>query len=159
MNEQILANVMECSVNGRIAPLSGDRSGLLLDFLRNTLHLKGSRFGCGHERCCACMVLIDGQPSYSCTRSLESVVNCRIETIESLGLEHSLVRAFLDEQAGQCGYCLSGILMSAKGLLDRDPSPGRAQIIEALEPHLCRCGAHARIVRAVQRAAKLDGAA
>ena len=103
------------------------------------------------------MVLVDGQPVHSCTRELGTVSGRQVTTIEGLGTAaapHPLQRAFLDEQAGQCGYCLSGILISAKALLDRNPEPSRADIVEALDKHLCRCGAHQRILRAVERAAE-----
>jgi nicotinate dehydrogenase subunit A len=123
-----------------------------LDVLRNHLDLKGSRYGCGLEQCGSCMVLVDGKAEYSCAREVSAVAGMRIETVESLAA-HPLRQAFLDEQAGQCGYCLSGILMSAKALLDRNPDPSRADIVAALDNHLCRCGAHPRIVRAVEKAA------
>jgi nicotinate dehydrogenase subunit A len=103
-------------------------------------------------------VLVDDEPVYACSRELGTVAGRRITTIEGIGSTanpHPLQIAFLDEQAGQCGYCLSGIIMSAKALLDRDPSPSRAQIIEALDKHLCRCGAHPRILRAVEKAAAM----
>ena len=104
------------------------------------------------------MVLIDGEPSYACARAMDSVAGRTVQTIEDLGTvadPHPLQQAFLDEQAGQCGYCLSGILISAKALLDRNPSPSRADIVAALDGHLCRCGAHSRIIRAVDRAAAM----
>jgi len=128
----------------------------LIYVLRNELGLKGTRYGCGLEQCGCCMVLIDGEPVYACTRAVESAAGCEIATVESLGGEaaaHPLQQAFLEEQAGQCGYCLSGILISAKALLDRNPAPDRAEIVRALDGHLCRCGAHQRIIRAVERAA------
>jgi nicotinate dehydrogenase subunit A len=98
------------------------------------------------------MVLIDGKAEYSCVREVASAAGKRVETVESLG-SHPLRQAFLEEQAGQCGYCLSGILMSAKALLDRNQNPTRADIVTALDVHLCRCGAHPRILRAVAKAA------
>ena len=124
--------------------------------LRDELALHGSKFGCGTEQCGACMVLIDGAPEYSCAREIGTLAGRAITTVEGLahnGTPHPLQQAFLDEQAGQCGYCLSGILVSAKALLDRNPSPSRADIVQALDKHLCRCGAHQRILRAVERAA------
>jgi nicotinate dehydrogenase subunit A len=143
---------IELTVNGQtvIVTVAGDMP--LLDVLRNHLDLKGSRYGCGLEQCGSCMVLIDGKAEYSCAREIATVAGKRIETVESLG-SHPLRQAFLDEQAGQCGYCLSGILMSAKALLDRNQNPSRADIVTALDPHLCRCGAHPRILRAVAKAA------
>jgi nicotinate dehydrogenase subunit A len=129
---------------------------LLLDVLRNQLRLTGTRFGCGLEQCGCCFVLIDGQPVKSCARAIASVAGRSVTTIEGLGTAekpHPLQQAFLEEQAGQCGYCLSGIVISAKALLDRNPSPSRAEIAHALDDNLCRCGAHNRILRAVEKAA------
>src|SRR6185436_8907856 len=133
-----------------------DGSNPLLSVLRDELALRGTRFGCGTEQCGSCMVLIDGEPAYSCSREVSTVAGKSITTVEDLssnGALHPLQQAFLDEQAGQCGYCLSGIILSAKALLDRNPKPSRAEIVEALDRHLCRCGAHQRIIRAVERAA------
>ena len=131
----------------------------LLDILRNTLRLTGTRFGCGLEQCGACMVLVDGAPVQSCNAALDAVAGKEITTIEGLagngGTLHPLQQAFLDEQAGQCGYCLSGILMSAKALLDQNPNPSRHEIAAALDNNLCRCGSHVRILTAVERAAKI----
>lgn len=129
----------------------------LLDVLRNTLGLTGTRFGCGLEQCGACMVLVDGEPLPACTAALDSLTGRQITTVEGLagadGSLHPLQKAFAEEQAGQCGYCLSGILMSAKALLDRNPEPSRAEIAAALDGNLCRCGSHVRILKAVERAA------
>ena len=138
-------------VNGRAAQVAADPTTPLLDVLRNTLDLKGSRYGCGLEQCGSCMVLVDGEPVYACSREVGTVAGKRIETVEALA-DHPLRQAFLDEQAGQCGYCLSGILISAKALLDRTPRPTREQIVAALDKHLCRCGTQSRIIRAVERA-------
>ncbi|HEX5328352.1 MAG TPA: 2Fe-2S iron-sulfur cluster-binding protein, partial [Acetobacteraceae bacterium] len=110
------------------------------------------RYGCGLEQCGSCMVLVEGEPVFACSREVGTVAGKRVTTVESLA-GHPLIGAFLAEQAGQCGYCLSGILISAKALLDRNQRPSRADIIAALDRHLCRCGAHQRILRAVQRAA------
>jgi nicotinate dehydrogenase subunit A len=143
-------------VNGRKASVAVDATTPLLAVLRNALGLAGSRFGCGLEQCGACMVLVDGEPVYACTREVATVAGKAITTVEGLANGdhlHPLQQAFLAEQAGQCGYCLSGILMSAKALLDRNPRPNRAEIVAALDRHLCRCGAHNRIIRAVERAA------
>ena len=140
-------------VNGQPAEVEGDPTTPLLDALRNALDLKGTRYGCGLEQCGSCMVLLDGQPIYACTREIGTVAGRRVTTIEGLRT-HRLHQAFLDEQAGQCGYCLSGIIVSAAALLEREPHPARADIVAALEPHLCRCGAHTRILRAVERAAR-----
>jgi len=139
-------------VNGRTVSVQANETTPLLDVLRNELELKGARYGCGLEQCGSCMVLLDGEPVFSCSREVGTVTGRRITTVEALA-DHPLVQAFLDEQAGQCGYCLSGIVISAKALLDRNPAPARADIVAALEPHLCRCGTHQRIIRAIERAA------
>ena len=148
-------------VNGTPVHVEGDGTKPLLSVLRNELGLRGSRFGCGTEQCGACMVLIDGEPSFSCTRAIESLAGKRVITVEGLspgGSLSPLQQAFLDEQAGQCGYCLSGILISAAALLARNPRPSRSEIAAALDRHLCRCGAHNRIMRAVARAGASIGA-
>jgi nicotinate dehydrogenase subunit A len=141
------------TVNGTDVMVSVAETTPLLDVLRNHLELKGTRYGCGLEQCGSCMVLVDGEPVFACAREVGTVAGRCISTIEGLGGTHPLQLAFLEEQAGQCGYCLSGIIMSAKGLLDRNKSPTRAEIVEALDRHLCRCGAHPRILRAVEKAA------
>jgi nicotinate dehydrogenase subunit A len=144
------------TVNAR--PVEVDAAGdiPLLDVLRNHLGLTGTRFGCGLEQCGACMVLVDGAPEKSCGKALTTVAGRSVLTIEGLGTPshpHPLQQAFIDEQAGQCGYCLSGILISAKALLDRNPAPTRAEIAAALDDNICRCGTHHRILRAVALAA------
>jgi nicotinate dehydrogenase subunit A len=147
---------IELKVNGEARRVDAAESTSLLEALRNHLGLMGTRYGCGLEQCGCCMVLVDDQPAYACTRELGTVAGRKVTTVEGLGTAakpHPLQQAFLDEQAGQCGYCLSGILMSAKALLDRNPDPSRADIVAALDKHLCRCGAHQRILRAVERAA------
>jgi len=128
----------------------------LLHLLRGDLGLSGPRFGCGQEQCGACVVLVDGAPAYACTLAAAAVAGRRVTTVEGLGspeAPHALQRAFLAEQAGQCGFCLSGILVASAALLARDPDPDDGAIREALAPHLCRCGSHNRILRAVRRAA------
>ncbi len=144
------------TVNGRSLRVTALETTPLLDVLRNQLDLKGARYGCGLEQCGSCMVLLDGEPVYACSREIATVAGRAVTTIEGLGSAaqpHPLQQAFLDEQAGQCGYCLSGILIGAKALLDRNPSPTRAEIAAALDRHLCRCGAHPRILRAIEQAA------
>ena len=151
-----MAQIFELIVNGEARRIEAAAETPLIYILRNELGLKGTRYGCGLEQCGCCMVLIDGEPVYACTRAVDSAAGCEIATVEGLGGEaaaHPLQQAFLEEQAGQCGYCLSGILISAKALLDRNPAPDRAEIVRALDGHLCRCGAHQRIIRAVERAA------
>src|SRR5208282_3030096 len=142
-------------VNGNTVSVTADGDTPLLDILRNYLGLFGTKFGCGLEQCGCCMVLIDGKPEKSCGKALSTVAGKVVVTIEGLGTRdrpHPLQQAFLEEQAGQCGYCLSGILISAKALLDRDPAPSRAAIAAALDDNICRCGSHARILRAVDLA-------
>ncbi len=160
-----MAETFELTVNGEVRHIEAEADLPLIYVLRNELGLTGARYGCGQEQCGSCMVLIDGEPSYACARAMDSVAGRNVQTIEDLGTvaePHPLQQAFLDEQAGQCGYCLSGILISAKVLLDRNPNPSRAEIVAALDGHLCRCGAHTRIIRAVDRAAAVlrgeDGA-
>ena len=143
-------------VNGRPVSIEIDGTAPLLSALRDELGLRGSKFGCGTEQCGACMVLIDGKPEYACSREVASVAGKSVTTIEGLsdnGTLHPLQQALLDEQAGQCGYCLSGILISAVALLNNNAKPSRLDIIAALDPHLCRCGIHNRVIRAVQKAA------
>ena len=144
-------------VNGRRVSVSLDNEETpLLNVLRNELGLVGTRFGCGLEQCGCCMVLIDGKPEKCCAKPVWSVAGKLVVTVEGLGTPehpHPLQTAFLDEQAGQCGYCLSGILISAKALLDKNPSPTRAEIAAALDDNICRCGSHNRIMRAVEKAA------
>ena len=143
-------------VNGSGVSVTADGDTPLLDVLRNHLGLVGTKFGCGEEQCGSCMVLVDGAPEKSCGKALSTVAGKAVVTIEGIGSPehpHPLQQAFLDEQAGQCGYCLAGILVSAKALLDRNPSPSRAEIASALDDNICRCGSHTRILRAVERAA------
>ena len=152
-----MAKKFDLSVNGQTLSVSLDNEETpLLNVLRNEFGLMGTRFGCGLEQCGCCMVLIEGAPEKCCTKPIWSVAGKRIVTIEGLGSTerpHPLQQAFLDEQAGQCGYCLTGILISAKALLDRNPKPSRAEIAQALDSNICRCGSHNRIMRAVEKAA------
>lgn len=140
------------TVNGRRHEVRSEPTTPLLSVLREELGLRGTRFGCGAEQCGACMVLVDGEPVMSCTREVGTVSGRSVTTVESGTLDR-LREAFLAEQAGQCGYCLSGILVSAAALLERNPAPTRDDVVEALDAHLCRCGVYNRIIRAVQRAA------
>jgi nicotinate dehydrogenase subunit A len=147
----------EFTLNGRPAGVALDNEETpLLNVLRNTLGVMGARFGCGLDQCGSCMVLIDGAPEKSCSKPIWSVAGKSVVTVEGLGTPehpHPLQTAFIDEQAGQCGYCLAGILISAKALLERNAAPTRSEIAQALDGNICRCGAHNRIMRAIQKAA------
>ena len=143
-------------VNGRSHEIVAEAETPLLYVLRNELKLKGARFGCGQGQCGACMVLVDGKPVQSCDMPVSAAAGKPITTIEGLGSAaalHPLQRAFVAEQAAQCGYCVSGIIMSAKALLDANPRPTEVEIRAALKGNLCRCGTHQRILRAIRRAA------
>lgn len=144
------------TLNGAAVALDLPGDVALLHALRGPLDLSGPRFGCGTEQCGACMVLLDGKPAYSCTLTLDAVAGRSITTVEGIGTPdapHALQAALLAEQAGQCGYCLSGIIVSAAALLRDNPAPDEEAVRVALDPHLCRCGSHVRIIRAVLRAA------
>jgi nicotinate dehydrogenase subunit A len=145
------------TVNGRAQGVDADGETPLLYVLRNDLKLKGARFGCGLGACGACTVVIDGKAVQSCDISLAAVAGKHITTIEGIGSidkMHALQRAFVTEQAAQCGYCTSGIIMTAYALLARNAHPSEAEIRAALDGNICRCGTHARILRAIQRAAE-----
>jgi nicotinate dehydrogenase subunit A len=146
-------------LNGVQRTLQADGKTPLLEALRNTLGLKGTRFGCGSEECGACFVLVDAHPVPSCATPLWSISGKTVTTVEGLGSPespHPLQQAFITEQAAQCGYCTSGMLISAAALLDRTPRPSEAEVRTALDRNLCRCGSYNRIVRAVLRAASPD---
>lgn len=150
-----MTEAIKLIVNGSAVSVSCDSDTPLLSVLRDELGLRGTKFGCGTEQCGSCMVLIDGKPAHSCAHEVASVAGHSITTVEGLsrdGALHPLQRAFLDEQAGQCGYCVPGILVSAAALLETNKKPSRAEIVAALDPHLCRCGIHNRVIRAVQKA-------
>jgi nicotinate dehydrogenase subunit A len=156
-----MPQAMRLRVNGTERSVEADPSASLLSVLRGPLGLRGTHFGCGANQCGACNVLIDGQAVASCDTPLWAAAGKDIVTVEGLGTPerpHPLQRAFLAEQAAQCGYCLSGILVSAAALLKRTPDPTEVEVRAALDRNLCRCGAHNRIVRAVLRAAREAGA-
>ena len=151
-----MAERIELNVNDELRVVSADEATPLVYVLRNDLGLKGTRLGCGANQCGACYVLIDGHAVASCDTPLWAAVGKRITTVEGLGTPerpHPLQRALIAEQASQCGYCLSGILMSAAALLARNAAPTESEVRAALDRNLCRCGTHNRIVRAVLRAA------
>ena len=147
---------MQISVNGRALDVTADGETPLLYVLRNDAGCKGVRYGCGLGQCGTCTVIIDGKPVQSCDVPVSAVAGKSITTVEGIGSAekpHPLQAAFVEEQAAQCGYCTTGIIMSAKVLLDANPSPSAAEIKQALAKNLCRCGTHLRIVRAIKRAA------
>ena len=149
------------NVNGSAREVAADPETPLLYVLRNDFDLKGARYGCGAGFCGACTIIVDGKAVQSCDVPVSAVAGKQITTIEGIGTAnkpHPLQRAFVARQAAQCGYCVSGIIMSAKALLDATPAPTDAQIREALAQNLCRCGTHTRILRAVRdAAARRDG--
>lgn len=149
--------MIEFTLNGEPARIEADESEVLLDVLRGRLGLFGARFGCGAGQCGACAVLVDGRSVAACQIEMGTLAGKSVTTLEGLGgpeRPHPLQAAFLELQAGQCGYCLSGILVSAKALLNHNPDPSRAEIAEALDWHLCRCGVHNRVMEAVALAAR-----
>jgi nicotinate dehydrogenase subunit A len=150
-----LTSVIAFNVNGARRAVTADADTPLIYILRNDLKLKGTRFGCGQGVCGCCTVLLDGRSVQSCNTPVSAVEGRTVTTIEGLGSSsalHPLQEAFIEEQAGQCGYCLTGIIMGAAALLSRNPSPTDAQIRSELDIHLCRCGSYDRILRAVRRA-------
>jgi nicotinate dehydrogenase subunit A len=148
---------MRLVINGQPQDLDVDPDRTVLDVLRHTLDLTGTKYGCGEGQCGACTVLIDNQPVRSCLVRVGAVAGAAITTIEGLtpadGSLHPLQQAFLDHQALQCGYCTPGMIVAAAGLLAAQPNPTDAQIIAALDRNLCRCGTYPRIIAAVRQAA------
>jgi len=142
-------------VNGRNRVVETEPDTPLLYTLRNDLQLNGPKFGCGLAQCGACTVIMDGAAIRSCITPVSAAQNKPVTTLEGLGSTkkmHKIQQAFVDEQAVQCGYCINGMIMTTKALLDKNPKPSDAQIKQALAGNLCRCGTHVRIVRAVKRA-------
>jgi nicotinate dehydrogenase subunit A len=151
-----MAETITLEVNGRAHHLHVDPETPLLYVLRNDLGLTAAKVGCGLEQCGACKVIADGEAVFTCRTPVEAFLGKRITTLEGIGAPdnlHPLQRAFIAETAAQCGYCIPGIIVAAKALLDRNAAPTDAEIREALALHLCRCGTHARILKAVRRAA------
>ena len=143
------------TLNGEAVSLDVDPRTPLLEALRNDFQLNGPKFGCGLAQCGACAVLIDGRSSRSCVLPLSAVIDRKVTTLEGLGTRqdpHPLQLAFIEEQAMQCGYCTSGMIVTAVELLSKNPQPDAGEIKAALAGHQCRCGAHPRIVKAVERA-------
>ena len=148
---------MNLTVNGSVRSVDAKADVPLLYVLRNELGLVGSRFGCGSGQCGACFVLLDGRPIASCDLPIWSAEGKEITTVEGLGGNgelHPVQKALIDEQAAQCGYCMSGIAVSACALLARNKRPSEKEVREALDKHLCRCGSHNRVVRSVVKAAR-----
>jgi nicotinate dehydrogenase subunit A len=142
-------------VNGKAQVIDAEADMPLLYALRNDLQLNGPKFGCGLAQCGACTVIMDGNAIRSCVTPLSTAQNKSVTTLEGLGSTkrmHRIQQAFVDEQAVQCGYCINGMIMTTKALLDKNPKPTDRQIKEALAGNLCRCGTHVRILRAVKRA-------
>jgi len=143
---------MKLQVNGKPVEATAHPDTPLLYVLRNDLGLVGSRFGCGSGQCGACFVLVDGRPMASCDLPVSFLADKEVTTIE--GLDGRVQRALLAEQAAQCGFCMSGIAISASSLLSKNQNPTETEIREALDKHLCRCGSHGRVIKAIQRAAR-----
>ena len=142
-------------VNGKTQVVDTDPETPLLYVLRDDLKLNGPKFGCGLAQCGSCTVIMDGNAIRSCMTPVKAASNHPVTTLEGLGSTkklHPIQKAFIDEQALQCGYCINGMIMTAKALLDKNPKPTDSQIKEALAGNLCRCGTHTRILRAVKRA-------
>ena len=152
---------IEIEVNGEPREVETNPDTALLYALRNELDLKAAKFGCGEGTCGSCMVIIDGEPVNSCDIPVSEVAGKSVTTLEGLAdgpVLHNLQQAFIAEQAAQCGYCMSGMVMSACALLERSPNPTDTEIRTALDDNLCRCGSHTRVIRAVERAATMTDA-
>ncbi len=153
----MMKKTIRFSLNGKKTTITVDPARTLLWVLRNDLGLTGTKYGCGEGVCGACTVLIDNEPARSCTLSVGEIAGKKIVTIEGLekkGKLHPVQQAFLEHDALQCGFCTPGMILSAVGLLLKNPSPTRQEIQDGLEENLCRCGAHVRILAAVEAAAK-----
>ena len=153
--------MIELDVNGRKVRVESAPDTPLLYVLRNDLGLNGAKFGCGLGQCGACTVIADSEAIFSCITPISALEGRRIRTVEGLGSAArpgAMQRAFIEEQAAQCGYCIPGMMMRAQALLESNPRASDAEIRKAMQPNLCRCGTHMRILRAVGRAARLMGA-
>ena len=150
--------MIELDVNGRLQQIDVDPDTPLLYALRGPLQLNAAKFGCGLGQCGACTVLVDGNPVFSCITPVSALGKRKIRTVESLGTPENpgpLQRAFIEEQAAQCGYCIPGMMLRAQALLERSPNASDAEIRKQMDPNLCRCGTQMRILRAINRAQKL----
>jgi aerobic-type carbon monoxide dehydrogenase small subunit (CoxS/CutS family) len=153
-----MATIKELHVNGSRRTLDADAGRSLLSVLRDDLDLTGCKYGCGEGRCGACTVLLDGRPIRSCTTLVSAAAGKKVQTIEGLaqdGKLHPVQEAFLEMGALQCGYCTPGMIVSAVGLLSREPEPGREEIVRFMGGNICRCGTYARIVAAIEKAARV----
>ena len=149
--------MISVTINGKSVSIDADPERTLLSVLRDDLELTGAKYGCGEGECGACTVLIDGVPVRSCRRTVGSIGDKKIETIESLeqnGKPNAVQKAFIEADAMQCGYCTCGMIMSAVALLRKTPKPSRDQIVRAMDGNICRCCAYPRIIKAVELAAK-----
>ncbi len=147
-------SAVNLKVNGRLYTVDVDPTAPLLYILRNDLNQHGPRFGCGLGQCGACTVIVEGEAIRSCITPVSSVEGFDITTLDGLGTPeklHPIQKAFIDNAAAQCGYCINGMIMTAKAFVDQNPKPTDAQIIAALDGNLCRCGTHTRILRAVKQ--------
>ncbi len=154
--------MMDLMVNGRSHSVDADPDTPLLYVLRDHLELNAAKYGCGLGQCGACTVMIDGVAAFSCVTPILLLEGRKVTTLEGLGTVEKpapIQQAFIEEQAAQCGYCIAGMIMRAQALLDRNPDPTDTEIRATLQPHLCRCGTHMRILKAVHRAAELMRAA
>ncbi len=150
-------SVISLTVNGRMHTVDVDPATPLLYVLSDDLEMRGPKFGCGLSQCGACTVIVDGEATRSCVTPVEEVADAAITTLEGLGTvedPHPIQQAFIDEQAMQCGFCISGVIMTAKALLDQTPNASDAQIRQAMSTVLCRCGAHVRMLAAIKRYAQ-----
>ncbi len=148
--------MLTLNVNGQAHPVDADPNTPLLYVLRNDLKLNGAKFGCGLGQCGACTVMVDGAAVFSCLTPISAVAGRAVKTVEGLGTAAQpgpLQQAFIDEQAAQCGYCIAGMMMRAQALLEHNASPSAEEIRAHMNPNLCRCGTHMRILRAIGRAA------
>jgi aerobic-type carbon monoxide dehydrogenase small subunit (CoxS/CutS family) len=155
---QIMPTIKELHVNGSKHPVNTAAERSLLSVLRDDLGLTGSKYGCGEGRCGACTVLLNGQPTRSCTTPLRATQGKKVQTIDGLADKdklHPLQEAFLKVGAMQCGYCTPGMIMAAMALLAKEPEPSREEIVRFMNGNICRCGTYARIVTAIEQAAKV----
>ena len=150
-------SIVNLTVNGRMHTVDVDPATPLLYVLSDDLEMRGPKFGCGLSQCGACTVIVNGEATRSCVTPVEKVAGSAITTLEGLGTvedPHPIQQAFIDEQAMQCGFCVNGVIMTAKALLDRTPNASDAQIRQAMSTVLCRCGAHVRMLAAIKRYAQ-----